>query len=436
MQRFVESIGGNRTVMALSIARLGDAVGNSILFIIIPLYVAKLPSPLFPLAEPIRVGILISLFGLVNAVLQPIMGAWSDRAGKRKIFIQGGLLLMVLSSLGFVIANQFLDMLFLRSLQGVGVALTVPAAVALLATSSKQKTRGGSMGIYTAFRMAGLAIGPLLGGYIFDQYGYDTTFFVGAGFILLGVLLVQLWVHDVPVSQEQRRLEKQRPFRIIDKEILSEGLLAAGFATFVMAAAFTMMSTLETQFNARLNQTAFGFGIAFSALTVSRLIFQVPLGRLSDRIGRRPLIISGLILMAPATAFIGYTASTLQLTLVRLVQGLASAGIAAPAFAVAADLAAKGKEGRQMSIITMSFGLGVALGPLIAGILAVYSFQLPFIIGGALCLIGAWVIFRFLPETIQQVRGKQEEPVMVTDDTETEDAYVRVSEKSEEERIH
>ena len=168
MQKFFANMGGNRVVMALSIARLGDAIGNSILFIVIPLYVAHLPSPIFALPETVRVGILIGLFGLVNAVLQPIMGAWSDHAGKRKLLIEAGLGLMVLSSLGFVLANQFYHLLLLRALQGIGVAMTVPAAVALIAASSHPKTRGGSMGIYTAFRMAGLAVGPLLGGYLFD----------------------------------------------------------------------------------------------------------------------------------------------------------------------------------------------------------------------------------------------------------------------------
>ena len=92
LKSFAEHIGINRIVMALSVARLGDAVGNSILFVIIPLYVAQLPAPWFPFPESVRVGILIALYGLVNAALQPVMGALSDRLGKRKPLILGGLL--------------------------------------------------------------------------------------------------------------------------------------------------------------------------------------------------------------------------------------------------------------------------------------------------------------------------------------------------------
>jgi MFS family permease len=248
-------------------------------------------------------------------------------------------------------------------------------------------------------RMVGFAIGPLLGGFLHVRFGFNAAFYAGAIAIFLGMVLVQFWVHETPV---QIPPDKERPFRIIDPSLLTAGIVGLGIATFVMASAFSMMTTLEKQFNARLDQTALGFGIAFSALMVSRLIFQIPLGRWSDHIGRKPLIIAGLILMAPATILLGEVGTTLQLTGVRLFQGLASAGIAAPAFALAADLSHGGGEGRQMSIITMGFGLGIALGPLIAGILAIHSFELPFLIGGLMALAGAGVVYRYVPETVHR----------------------------------
>jgi MFS family permease len=53
-----------------------------------------------------------------------------------------------------------------------------------------------------------------------------------------------------------------------------------------------------------------------------------------------------------------------------------------------------------MSILAMGFGSGIAIGPLIAGSLATVSFELPFLIGGVLSLIGAWLVHRFVVETI------------------------------------
>lgn len=394
----LKQIGVNRVVLALSMARLGDAIGNSILTIVIPLYVAQMPAPWFPFPESVRVGILISAYGLMNSVMQPVMGAISDRLGKRKVFIQGGLVLMGLSTLAFVSAGKFTDLLLLRTLQGVGVALTIPASMAIMANATQKQTRGGSMGVYSAMRMVGFATGPLLGGFLYDHFSFNIAFYAGTASILIGIILVQLWVKESPAVLAPGK--SRPPFRIIDRSLLTGGIMAAGFATFIMASDFSMISSLENEFNALLNQTAFGFGVAFSAMMVSRLIFQIPFGRLSDRIGRKPLIIAGLILMAPATILLGFVSTSFQFTGLRVFQGLASAAIAAPAFALAADLSKAGGEGRQMSIITMGFGLGIAAGPLITGVLAVYSFGLPFLVAGVFTLASVYLVHHFMPETV------------------------------------
>lgn len=255
------------------------------------------------------------------------------------------------------------------------------------------------MGIYTTGRMLGLAIGPLVGGVLYDHVGFEPSFYLAAGLLLLGALLVHLWVDEVPARIDH---SDDNPFRIFDRDLLSPGIIGVALATFVMAVSFTMMATLEAEFIHRLRSTAFGFGVAFSALMATRLVLQVPLGWLSDRVGRKPLVIGGLVLMAPATALLGVAGSMAQLSAFRIFQGAASAAVAAPAFALAADLSSAGGEGRQMSMVTLGFGLGLATGPLLAGLLAMLSFELPFAVGGALSLVGAWIVFRWVPETVGQ----------------------------------
>lgn len=394
---FKNTLGVNRTVLALSTARMADALGNSLLFILIPLYVAKLPSEYLHFNKTFLVGLLLSIYGLIAAVFQPIMGAFSDKIGKRKILIQTGLGLVGIGTLGFILAQNFLDLLLLRSLQGIAVAITIPASMALMSAATKKETRGGAMGVYSTFRMVGFALGPLLGGFLLVHFGFNTAFYVGAGFIFLAMFLVQLWIKDLKVSTENKSKEK---FKVFDKSLLSPGILTAAVSTFLMATAFSLVTALENEFNAKLNITAIGFSIAFSSLMISRLIFQVPLGRFSDLVGRKPLILAGLIAMAPATILLGEVGSISQLIIVRLIQGIAAAAIAAPAFAVAADLTRIGGEGRQMSLITMGFGFGIAVGPLLAGTLAMISFELPFFTTGILLLIGAWIVYRFMPETV------------------------------------
>jgi MFS family permease len=398
VKNFLTSIGMNRGVLALSVARMADATGNSILFIIIPLYVAKLPGVYFHLPLPVMVGILLSLYGLVNSALQPVMGALSDKIGRRKPLIEIGLGFVAFGTLAFIYAERFLDLLILRILQGVGVAITIPASLALMAMITKKDTRGGSMGIYSTLRLIGFACGPLIGGFLQVHFGFNAAFVAGASLLALAILMVQIWVKDVQVIDPN---QSEQRFRIIDISLLNPGILSAALATFIMASSFSMVTTLENEFNLRLGINTLQFSVAFTALMVGRLILQVPLGRLSDFIGRKPVVLVGMLLLAPATALLGEVTSLTQLVVLRIFQGITAAGIAAPAFAVAGDLAERGGEGRQMSIISMGFGLGLALGPLLAGLLAVLFFELPFLTMGILCLIGTWIVFRYMPETVQ-----------------------------------
>lgn len=397
MARMTETLGVNRTVLALSVARMGDGIGNSILFILIPLYIVKLPAPWLPISQPMRAGLLISLYGLVNAFLQPLAGGMSDRLNRRLPFIQGGLALMGASILGFTLANRFVDLVVLRALQGIGAALTIPATMAVMTAVTRKETRGGAMGVFSTFRMIGLAIGPVIGGFMHDHFGFNAAFYVGVSFIVVAVILVRVWVQEVTTAS---RSGEKRPFRLIDPKLLTPGITGTAFASFVMASAFSMMTPLEKQFDSRIHQTALAFSIAFSALMVSRLLFQIPLGWLSDRIGRKPLIMGGLLLLAPATALLGIATTTIQLTGFRVIQGAASAAIAAPAFALAGDLSRAGCEGRQMSIITMGFGFGLAFGPLIAGGLSGFFFDLPFLVVGLMSVLAAWIVYRYVPETV------------------------------------
>ena len=393
----LKKAGINREVLALSLGRFGDGIGNSLLFIVIPLYVAELPAPFFPFAETVRAGILIAMFGLVAGLSQPLTGMLIDRLDRRKPFIVGGLLLLSIATVSYNFVHQYYLALMVRALQGFGLALTIPPTLALLNKSSEQASRGGTMGVFSTFRVASLAVGPLLGGVVHDHFGFSAVFYTGAGFILLGALLVQWWVKEVRDQHAQIQ-----PFKIWDRGLYANGMPALGFATFVMAGSFAMIAPLEQRMNTHLHETPTIFGVAFSALMVARIIVQFPLGRLSDLRGRKFLIVAGLVLLAIATPLIGFATAPWQFIALRVVQGIASGGIAAPVFALAGDLSRKGGEGRQMSIVTTGFALGISMGTLSAGILAVYSLALPFLVVGFLGLMAALMVYRMVPETVKK----------------------------------
>jgi MFS family permease len=398
LSRIGRSVGLNRTVVVLSIARLADGVGNSILFVIIPLYVYQLPDKSFSLPLPLLVGVLISAYGFAVGLLQPFTGALADRLGRYKLSIVVGLMVLIAAMVMFVLADRYIDLLGLRILQGAGLALEIPATMALLALATRRETRGAAMGFYTTARMIGLASGPLLGGFMHVHFGFTWAFFAGAAVLFLALLIVLFGVKEPPAAAPRPQQDRSLS---VDLSLLSPGILSAAAATFLMAATFTLMTTLENEFNARLHINAFEFGIAFSALMVGRLLFQVPVGHLSDRRGRRWFVFFGLLFLGVTTALLGEVQTLFQFIALRFLQGIAGAAIVAPALAYAGDVAetdASGRHGRLMSIVTSGFGFGLAFGPLLAGVLAMHSFELPFAAAGGLCLLGGSIVALWMRE--------------------------------------
>lgn len=398
IQKLKETLGINRAILALSAARMADAVGNSILFIIIPLYVLEIPTNHLHLPTSILVGILISVYGFIISLAQPLAGALSDKLNVRKGLILIGLLVIGASTALFAFAENYMGLFVLRITQGIGVALTIPASMSLMTAVSEQKSRGSSMGIYSSFRMVGFTLGPLLGGFLQVHYGFDVAFYTGAAMIFCSFLLIQWWVKEIKILPDNKLNNR---FSIFDFSLYNKGILTGALAVFSIACCFSMITTLENAFNQRLGMNAIVFSIAFSTMIGGRLIFQIPLGYWSDRRGRRPFVIFGLIGMAISTMLMGEVQSVTQLIILRSFQGISAAAVVAPVFALAADLSQKGGEGRQMSIVSMGLGLGIAVGPLLSGVMATHSFALPFLVIGGLTLVSTFVIYKHMPETVE-----------------------------------
>jgi MFS family permease len=167
-----------------------------------------------------------------------------------------------------------------------------------------------------------------------------------------------------------------------------------------MAIGIALFATLQPEVNARLDQGATWFGVQFAAVIIAQVFLQVPVGRGSDRWGRKPFILWGLVLLIPSTFVQGVILSSELMLLARFLQGVAGAMVFAPALALAGDLATGGDSGTKLSVLTMAFGLGVALGPLSAGFLVAFGFVVPFVFGAALALCGLVLVYTQVEETV------------------------------------
>ncbi|MDL5361882.1 MFS transporter [Halalkalicoccus sp. NIPERK01] len=400
----------DRRILALAMARMADGVGNSFLIIVLPLYIASglVEGRTFGLTESMIIGIVLSLVGFVSSLSQPFTGRVSDRTGRRKLYILIGLGGLTTANLLYLLAGSYLSLIALRALQGMSIAFIIPASVALVNELAGAGTRGGNMGVYNTFRLVGFGAGPIAAGVLVNAgpyslagvelSGFEATFYVAAGAAALSFALVSVLVQD---PAELERARKDLSIDVFDGEGGLDPVFTLGIASLFMAIGIALFATLQPEINARLEQGSTWFGVQFAAFIISQVFLQVPIGRASDRWGRKPFILVGLLLLAPSTLLQGIVLDSWLMLVVRLTQGVAGAMVFAPALALAGDLATGGDSGTKLSVLTMAFGLGVALGPLSAGFLVSLGFVVPFAVGAALAVIGFGLVYTQVEETVE-----------------------------------
>jgi MFS family permease len=401
----------DRRVFALGMARMADAIGNSFLIVVLPLYIASGRVPIDALVgtriaafglsltvtEYLLVGLVLSLFGFLNSFSQPFTGRLSDRTGHRRAFILLGLLLLGGASGAYALVSSYWLVVVLRVVQGIGAAFTIPCTVALVNELATGGDRGSNFGVFNTFRLIGFGFGPIVAGLVVEARGFDAAFAVAVAGAAVSFLTVWAFVSDPDRPAADASDDLSVTVRGDDR--LLDPVFALGLGTVVMGICIAMFATLEGRINERLGQGTLWFGLQFGAVTLANVAFQIPVGRGADRYGRRPFLLAGFCLLVPTTVAQGYVFTPELMTLTRFLLGVAVALVFAPSLAVAGDLAREGKSGTTLSVLTMAFGLGVAIGPLASGYLERFGFAIPFLSAGALATLALAVVSTQVAET-------------------------------------
>jgi len=143
------------------------------------------------------VGWLLSINRLVRLPLNVFSGWLSDRIGPKGPYLVG-IALGVLSTAGYGLVRGFWPLMALRALWGIAWTLIAVAAYALLLNISHPARRGRLMGLFVSFAFLGGAVGPILGGYLTDTYGYASAMLALAACTAVGLALAAILVPQVP----------------------------------------------------------------------------------------------------------------------------------------------------------------------------------------------------------------------------------------------
>ncbi|MBV9410741.1 MAG: MFS transporter [Acidimicrobiia bacterium] len=211
--------------------------------------------------------------------------------------------------------------------------------------------------------------------------------------------------------------------------------LPPGFGTIWTTVAvdligFGVVLPLLPLYAERFHASAATIGAMFASFSVAQLIFAPIWGRVSDRIGRKPVLILSLVGTAAGTLLTGLAGSLVLLFVGRIVDGASGASVSV-AHAAVADVAPPKERARLFGLLGAAFGVGFVAGPSIGALAALAGPRVPFFVAAAIAGINAIVAIRRLPET-NRSRADVGAPVSWTPQTGLEDEVVDLDDEEDE----
>lgn len=390
-----------RDVKVLVAAAFIIAIGFGIIAPLLPQYAATFD------ASATAVAAVVSAFGLTRLMFAPVSGKLTNRLGETPVYMTG--VLIVASSMFLIaFAQTYPQLLIFRALGGIGSTLFTVSAMAFLARKAPPHMRGRVNGAYASAFLIGNIAGPIVGSAL-AVFGYRAPFLIYGSSLVLAALVVFVMLRETRVAD--RADHDDRPAMPLGDALGHRTYRAALVSSFANGwATFGVRNSLTPLFAA----TAFAgtgllgwsvqgplmAGLSLSLFALGNVTAVTFSARASDRHGRKPLVLGGLIVTAVATAAIGWMESPLLFLLACVLAGAGTGTLNSPQQAAVADVVGQGRRsGAVMSTAQMAGDLGAIAGPLLAGMVVdAAGFEWAFMLTGGVLLLGAlaWV---WAPET-------------------------------------
>lgn len=340
---------------------------------------------------------IITAFAVMRLLAAPPTGLLVQRLGERRIYISG-LAIVAITTAACAFVNTYWQLLVFRALGGIGSTMFFVSALGLMIRISPHDARGRVAGLFAGAFLVGSVAGPVLG---------NLTAGLGlrAPFLMYGVLLVAAAVVVLVGLRKSALAAPADPDELavtLRVALRHRGYRAALLSNFATGwSLFGLRFALVPLFVEEVldRQPCHVAGLALAAFAVGNVAVVMYSGRLSDRIGRKPLLIAGLTLSAASTVALGMASSLPVFFVEAVIAGAASGIYASPQQAAVADVIGKARGGTAIATFQMMSDFGSIVGSLGVGLIAQQlSFAWAFGISGAILLLAAigWVL---APET-------------------------------------
>ena len=372
-----------RNVVAISSVSLLNDASSEIIYPLLPAFLKGLLGVSSPYAAAV-IGLIEGAAESVSSLLKLFSGYFSDRRGRRKGFVVFGYALAGLMRplLGF--ASSWHQVLFIRLADRVGKGIRSAPRDAMIADAAPPAERGLAFGFHRAMDHGGAVVGPLLGAAIIyliaenrafpTTADYRTVFLLASIPALAAVLVAAIFVREVRRGQQNGAgAAAAAAVATPPPQKLSLRGFDGNFKRFLVLVSLFTLSNSTDAFLILRAQDAGVAGAAipllWSALHVSKVVSSIVGGNLSDRLGRKTLIVSGWLLYAAVYLGFAYVSSPAGAWALFLVYGVYFGLAEGAEKALVADLVRPEQRGTAYGLYNLAFGITVLPASLLMGAL-------------------------------------------------------------------
>jgi len=326
-------------------------------------------TPVLPLfahalhASPAEIGWIVMASTIPGVLISYPAGALSDYLGQRRLLL-ASLVVFATAPFLYLLIETPWQLMAVRFYHGFATAIF--GTVASAAIAARYTTdRAAKLSTYSSITIVGRSIAPFLGGFLISLASFDAVYIACAisGVLALGAGLL---LHDDDPTPAAKK--EQPPFWaslttvLRDRGImLVSGIEAAQYLVFGAIEAFIAL------YAASLGIPAWQIGVILGVQLVS-IVFAKPLmGRVSDRVGRKQVIIPGLLIGAASVALLPFASSFIILAGLSLLFGIGFATVTSSTAALVADLTQNGRYGSSMGVLRTVMDVGQSIGPVLTG---------------------------------------------------------------------
>lgn len=372
-----------RNVFAISLVSLLNDVSSEIIYPLLPFFLNTTLG-----VSPKVLGSIEGAAESVSSLLKLFAGHFSDRFGKRKIFVVSGYVLSSFARPLLAFATSWHQVLAIRLSDRVGKGVRTAPRDAMIADTVTVKERGLAFGFHRAMDHTGAVVGPLIGYLLVLLFAADRNALTGTDFTrifllasipaLAAVLVVSFFVRE---SHKPKRAADSAPDAALDK---GTNTIAApirfslrgfdgNFKRFlIIVALFTLSNSSDFFLLLRARDagvSVLSIPLLWAALHGSKVLSSIFGGDLSDRLGRKRLIVSGWILYAAVYGGFAFVSNPVSAWILFLIYGIYFGLAEGAEKALVADLVKPEQRGTAYGLYNLAFGITVFPASLLMGAL-------------------------------------------------------------------